>query len=90
MTLSDAAAALNPPFNRGDLEGETDWLRYRLIRMRTGFRFARGPEVEAILREFVGEGEERLAKLEFRDRLWRQTEAAAVLDDNAPLLGVLG
>jgi hypothetical protein len=64
MTLIDTAPFSRPSLNRHTLERERDWLRYPLMRTRTALRFARVPEVESILREFVAEGEERLAALE--------------------------
>jgi hypothetical protein len=52
------------------IEEEIDWLRYRIMRQRVALRFAIAPEVQGILRELVGDGEERLAELEARK--WRQ------------------
>jgi hypothetical protein len=39
---------------------ERTWLRRRLIRLRTIWRFAKDPRNEAGLREFIAEAEDRL------------------------------
>jgi hypothetical protein len=46
------------------MEDEDNWLRYRVVRMRTALRFATSPEVENILRELIEDGEARLLALE--------------------------
>jgi hypothetical protein len=45
-------------------EDEETWLRRRLIRLRTIWRFAKDPRIEAGLREFIAEAEDRLELLE--------------------------
>jgi hypothetical protein len=47
-----------------DSEPETTWLRSRVIRLRTAFRYALEPRVEAILRETIADMEDRLERLE--------------------------
>ena len=51
-----------------ELEDEEIWLRRRLIRLRTIWRFAKDPRIEAGLREFIAEAEDRLELLESRDK----------------------
>ena len=43
---------------------EDNWLRYRVMRMRTALRFAISPEVQNILRELIADGEARLLALD--------------------------
>jgi hypothetical protein len=47
-----------------DLQDETTWLRYRVMRMRAALRFAKSPVVEDILRELIADAEERLLAVE--------------------------
>jgi hypothetical protein len=49
-------------------EDEETWLRRRLIRLRTIWRFAKDPRIEAGLREFIAEAEDRLEMLESRTK----------------------
>jgi hypothetical protein len=49
-------------------EDEETWLRRRLIRLRTIWRFAKDPRVEAGLKEFIAEAEHRLEMLESRGK----------------------
>jgi hypothetical protein len=51
-----------------DWEDEETWLRRRVIRLRTIWRFAKDPRIEAGLREFIAEAEDRLEMLETRDK----------------------
>jgi hypothetical protein len=61
MALLDSASSSSNPV---EAESESVWLRHRLIRMRTALRFVKDGTVEAILRELLTDGEERLAALE--------------------------
>jgi hypothetical protein len=47
-----------------DLEPEEIWLRHRLRRLRTIFRYTTEPRVESGLRELIADAEERLDLLE--------------------------
>jgi hypothetical protein len=47
-----------------EFEDESLWLRHRVVRLRAALRFAREASVEAILRELIADGEERLISLE--------------------------
>jgi hypothetical protein len=47
-----------------ELVDEQAWLHYRIVRLRTALRFAVAPETQTILRELIGNGEERLIALE--------------------------
>ena len=47
-----------------ELEDEATWLRQRAVRMRVALRFAGNPEAEVILRELIGDIEDRLMTLE--------------------------
>jgi hypothetical protein len=49
-----------------DFVDEETWLHHRLRRLRTALRLAKEPRVEAILRELIGDAEERLDLLETR------------------------
>ena len=46
-----------------EIEGEEEWLRRRVVRLRTIMRFALDARVKTILKEFITEAEERLDKL---------------------------
>jgi hypothetical protein len=50
-----------------ELQDEAAWLRHSIGRMRAGLRFATGSQVESIIREFIGEAEDRLLALEHPD-----------------------
>jgi hypothetical protein len=50
-----------------DLDDEPNWLRPRIIRLRTALRFTEEPRVETILREFIADAEERLSALDHHD-----------------------
>ena len=43
-------------------EDEEAWLRARIIRLRTILRYAKDPQVEIGLKEFIGDAEARLDK----------------------------
>jgi hypothetical protein len=47
-----------------ELEPEDVWLRYRLRRLRAILRRVKEPTAEALLRELIGDAEERLDLLE--------------------------
>ena len=49
-------------------EDEEAWLRARIIRLRTILRYAKDPQVEIGLKEFIADAEARLDMLE-RSRL---------------------
>ena len=49
-------------------EDEGTWLRRRLVRLRTIWRFAKDPRVEAGLRELIAKAEHRLEMLESMDK----------------------
>jgi hypothetical protein len=51
-----------------ELENERDWLRHRVMRMRTALRFAMSPEVTNILHELIADAEARLSTLEASER----------------------
>jgi len=46
-----------------DIEDEEEWLRHRLVRLRTVMRFALDARVKIVLKEFITDAEERLDKL---------------------------
>jgi hypothetical protein len=58
------------------LENEEAWLRARIIRLRRLLRYVKDAQVEAGLKEFIGDAEARLDKLE-RKRL-------RLIDDEPP------
>ena len=45
-------------------EDEETWLRGRIIRLRTILRYAKDPQVIVRLKEFIGDAEARLDRLE--------------------------
>jgi hypothetical protein len=47
-----------------ELVDEQAWLHYGVVRLLTALRFAVAPETQTILRELIGNGEERLLALE--------------------------
>jgi hypothetical protein len=47
-----------------ELENEEAWLRARIIRLRRLLRYVKDTQVEAGLKEFIGDAEARLDKLE--------------------------
>jgi hypothetical protein len=47
-----------------ELEAEETWLRKRVVRLRTALRYANDPRVEVILREVIGDAENRLEVLQ--------------------------
>lgn len=47
-----------------EIEDEVNWLRHRVVRMRTILRYAKDPRAEAGLRELIGDAEARLIALE--------------------------
>jgi hypothetical protein len=47
-----------------ELENEEAWLRARIIRLRRLLRYVKDTHVEAGLKEFIGDAEARLDKLE--------------------------
>jgi hypothetical protein len=55
------AASARPPV---ELENEEAWLRARIIRLRRLLRYVKDTQVEAGLKEFIGDAEARLDKLE--------------------------
>jgi hypothetical protein len=67
------AASARPPVG---LENEEAWLRARIIRLRRLLRYVKDAQVEAGLKEFIGDAEARLDKLE-RKRL-------RLIDDEPP------
>jgi hypothetical protein len=50
-----------------DNEPEATWLRLRIIRLRTAFRYVLEPRVETILREVITDMEDRLERIEAMD-----------------------
>jgi hypothetical protein len=59
-----------------ELEDEEPWLRARIKRLRRLLRYARDTQVEAGLKEFIGDAEARLEMLERKRLLF--------LDDEPP------
>jgi hypothetical protein len=47
-----------------EIEDEVNWLRHRVVRMRTILPYAKDPRAEAGLRELIGDAEARLIALE--------------------------
>ena len=47
-----------------ELEAEETWLRKRVVRLRTALRYANDPRTEVVLREVIGDAENRLEILQ--------------------------
>ena len=73
MLLLNTRPWLPSPFRDAEMtaerptfEHEAHWLRARVIRLRAALRFTQEPRVDVILREVIGDAEDRLAALDQR------------------------
>jgi hypothetical protein len=55
-----------------ELEAEETWLRKRIVRLRTVLRYSNDPRAEVVLREVIGDAENRLELLQANR--WRPTQ----------------